>query len=257
MKKKSLTKKTLTKPAPEPKKSLSKQTNRSTNSWDRLFTTDQLRAMPLKPVENAPAKYPQPHDKIVPGTHFRMHEGQIQSVVTVMPDGVHLSWTTCGGCLQRVTSCDCRKGFIHTAGIEWIYIRTLLWQAGIILSTTGMVDSTNPEVRSRGLFYYAAREKTPVWVPGEHKVFYDGPKKSLRKSLTRSGKAGKVLPGPSGRKTLKKAADRPTAPRKTLAELADMAEQRSKNLQEDFKAIASITTTNNGNNNGKKKLRKR
>lgn len=49
---------------------------------------------------------------------------RIKSIITIMPDGVHLSWDVCGVCHQYFTLCPCPMGVSAARSVEYIFDKT-------------------------------------------------------------------------------------------------------------------------------------
>lgn len=98
---------------------------------------------------------------IVPNTYVRVDSKNElvtdNPVCTVLPNGLHVSWGNCGRCAQRVTQCKC-SGVLHPQSIEWFYVNQLLADENIdIANGRGLIDSQHPQIRSRGLYWYASK----------------------------------------------------------------------------------------------------
>lgn len=119
---------------------------------------------------------------MVPGTKFVVSQdtGEVDSMMTVMPDGVHVNWKYCAACHHEVTDCRCSNGVLHPSSIEWIYIRTRMWQAGHTLSER--VDATSMEVRQYGLHWYA-----PKYIAQPTVDPWKGTNKRVKKPLRKKG----------------------------------------------------------------------
>lgn len=54
----------------------------------------------------------------------------VESMVTVMPDGLSVAWWLCRICKQDVKYCKCARGVSVCRSIEWIYDKTVAHMAG-------------------------------------------------------------------------------------------------------------------------------
>lgn len=59
---------------------------------------------------------------ITPGTFRKKYsDGKSNSFTTVMPNGLHVGWDTCGKCLEWVGVCRCPEGVMCPRSVEYIY----------------------------------------------------------------------------------------------------------------------------------------
>ena len=74
------------------------------------------------PMSKAKPSYPKASDRMIENTFFKVSNstGEVVHMVTVMPDGLRVAWGECGKCKDRITRCQCRNGFYHSAGIAFI-----------------------------------------------------------------------------------------------------------------------------------------
>lgn len=180
------------------------------NFMPRGYQQGDIQKMTLVAPEDAPQGYPAFSPKCLPGTYFRMDGDVLNGLVTVMPDGVHVAWVTCGRCLGTPKSCICKDGMIHTRGLEWIYIRTLLWKDGVVSTHGERYSSDHAEVQNRALFWYAKKKERGISTASH--PLYAGRTGTVKKSLKKRGEtaAQGVL---TGKKSLRKAGAPPTAVR--------------------------------------------
>jgi len=279
LRKKEVTKEQAGKPAEKP---VEKQ-----RLWNPAARTmSDIKKMKLLAPKDAPSHFPKFDSKMLPGTYFRMDGKMVDSLVTVFPDGVHCSWSTCGRCLGTIDSCNCKAGMVHTQGIEWIYIRTLLWKEKVF-DSSDRVTADHHEVTSRGLYWYAPKASRV----GNHPVALGGRKPMVsspvavgsatgKKTLRKKGQplpaeARQVVQKPStgtgAPRTAAKPAERRTAAQVpapvSLAELNRDAASRSDELEAAFSSATSSAGSKkkplrkragqNNNNMSKKPLRKK
>lgn len=234
------------------------------NFLPRGYTQGNIKKMTLIAPDDAPSYFPKIDPKCVPGTYFRMDGDVLNSLVTVMPDGVHVAWTSCGRCLGTPKSCVCKSGMVHSRGIEWIYIRTLLWRDGIVATHGQTFASDSHDVASRGRYWYVKKERGlgvhPLYAAGKD----DTGKKPLKK---RENPASGAVTGkkPLGKgkppATPGKPSEAASAP--SLPELNKDADRRSDELLEEFnkssqkKSLRKRDERGSANTTKKKILRKR
>lgn len=168
----------------------------------------------VKP-EDMPPDFPRPHKMIVPDTFWLVDptKGTVRQLSTVMPDKVIVGWSDCTVCSNTVARCICKSGFIHSRGVEWIYIRSLMRSDGIAFSSDSKIDSTSPTITQHGLYWYRPKDYAAVPAASRHVV------------------------RPSGHKTLPKPSERPTA--KPLKPLKKKSGQ--KELASVDQSISSMT----------------
>lgn len=220
-----------------------------------------ISSMHLVDPEDAPKGYPKLDPRIVPGTKFRVTpDDELDSLVTVMPDGVHVAWTTCTKCLQWFTSCDCRAGVLHTQGIEWIYVRSMIAKEGTY-SSGDRINVDSLDVRKHGLYFYAPKAERGLAV--SHMGFMPGTKSRTSPPARPRGKLRKKdqtrpVNGPQTvRKPLRKVGmpQRTVSPSEVAPEPFDLgalnrdASSRTTDLESAFEQAVS--------SDGKKPLRKR
>lgn len=155
--------------------------------------------MHVKP-EDMPEDFPSPFAKVLPGTVFRVHQdtGAVDSMVTVLPGGLHMAWASCTQCLNAVTRCICQRGFVHPRGVEWAYIRALLRVDGVDLPSNPNID--HHEVTQRAVHHYVSKSGGSVTMP---------PVKPRAKS---SGITQPPTPSNAPRRSLRRRGDATPAP---------------------------------------------
>lgn len=84
---------------------------------------DKVEGCRLIPLDSGKPHFPQVQDNVLPNTYFRIPEDdpdRLRALVTIMPDGCHVAWDSCGKCHRHVTQCGCKSGIYHPASIGWI-----------------------------------------------------------------------------------------------------------------------------------------
>lgn len=84
---------------------------------------DRVEGCRLVPLSDALAHFPKVQDNVLPNTYFRVPENEpdrLRAFVTIMPDGTHIAWDSCGKCHQHVSMCACKSGIYHPSSIGWI-----------------------------------------------------------------------------------------------------------------------------------------
>jgi hypothetical protein len=107
-------------PPPKPKKPLGRYWPEVRGLKDR----HDLECV-LVLAAKAPAVYPKLYAPLCPpNTYFRVVKktGFPRSLVTVMPDGLHVVHFTCGACSAlSIFNCKCRRGLTVPRSVEFIY----------------------------------------------------------------------------------------------------------------------------------------
>lgn len=114
--------------------------------------------------DDMPDTFPRPHRLIAPNTFWRVDPAKPEAIcaVTILLDGVHVAWAECGVCINTLSRCVCKNGWLHNRGVEWLYIRARMRVEGSALGSEPNIDSTNWEVTSRGLYWYQGRNVSAV-----------------------------------------------------------------------------------------------
>jgi hypothetical protein len=55
---------------------------------------------------------------------------KLNGILTRMPNGVYIAWTSCGMCHSHYTNCSCRSGLTCARSIEFIYDKTVAEMKG-------------------------------------------------------------------------------------------------------------------------------
>lgn len=89
----------------------------------------------LVPLGEAPdhPQFPKVYGALsIPGTYYRYEEksGKVRTMVTVMPDGTHVAWFTCGACAAEFRLCRCHQGITTPRSIEVIFDQINATRAG-------------------------------------------------------------------------------------------------------------------------------
>lgn len=60
--------------------------------------------------------------RVIGNTYFKVasKSKEVAALVTVMPDGLHVAWDTCGKCHDHVSQCSCSTGIYHPSSVGWI-----------------------------------------------------------------------------------------------------------------------------------------
>jgi hypothetical protein len=68
----------------------------------------------------------------IPQTYVTVNKSTKQMVhlTTVMPDGLHVAWSTCGTCHRYFSHCSCKGGLSVSRSVEYIYDTTVARLAG-------------------------------------------------------------------------------------------------------------------------------
>ena len=84
---------------------------------------DRLSDCVLVPLYRRKARFPVAQENVLPNTYYRVQKSapnRVRAMVTIMPDGLHVAWTSCSKCKNPVQQCSCATGFYHPASIGWI-----------------------------------------------------------------------------------------------------------------------------------------
>jgi len=74
----------------------------------------------LVAIDDAPEGFPKIASGVLEGTYFRLSDGELECMVTVMPDGLEAAWSSCAKCHDTFTRCRCKGGVYHPSSIGYI-----------------------------------------------------------------------------------------------------------------------------------------
>jgi hypothetical protein len=215
-----------------PRKTLKKPGN---NGGKWKGTDDPRReGFLLVAPEDMPPGYPKLSSLSVAGALFRVDpkEDKIVSMVTLMPDGVYVEWSACMVCKTHASKCKCHDGIMNPAGIEWIWIRSMIRKNNDEVPS-GPISYDHPSVRKYGHFWYASKDVRR----GSVKPDMPSPQRP-QKRLTKPGSGTKAQKPSEGRTAPQKRLRKPSEPEVdvgslNMAELDKEASKREESMLAD------------------------
>lgn len=91
-------------------------------SASNAVPADRFEGCILVPVSKGKDHYPVVSPRVLENTYYRVvkDEDRVRTLVTVMPDGVHVAWDSCARCHGYITQCRCKEGMYHPRSVAWI-----------------------------------------------------------------------------------------------------------------------------------------